>query len=198
MADVAGDEEGRGGVLGIEQEDVAFRLPPRVLHHHVPAAGGGAAPEVLGLVGEQVRLRLQGVLLARQARLLRLQDEMPALVEVDALGRRAAVALARSHRSLEHVIIAGGVGPSGVGRLDAKDAAQLGEEHLVVRALGAALARRPARDEILDVHARSPQLCRHRSKLARDRQGGYRYRQRLKSSAESMLVWRNLPFTVCA
>src|SRR5437588_740937 len=33
MADIACNDEGRCGMIGIEQEDVAFGLPSRILHH---------------------------------------------------------------------------------------------------------------------------------------------------------------------
>ena len=45
VADVAHHEERRRRVVGVEQEDVVFGLPARVLHHDVPAARRGPAAE---------------------------------------------------------------------------------------------------------------------------------------------------------
>ncbi len=106
MADVADDDEGRRRMIRIEQEDVSFRLLARVLHHHVPAARDAAAAESRR-APRQAAGAVPGMafFLARQARLLGLQDEGVLLVEVDALGRCRRIAVARAHGALEHVVV---------------------------------------------------------------------------------------------
>nr|WP_246685398.1 hypothetical protein [Methylobacterium sp. WL103] len=160
MADIAGDEEGRCHMLGIQQEDVAFRLAPGVLHHHVPALRGGPAPELFWFGGKPGELGggdlPRRVLRAGKARLLGFEDEVPAPVEVDAPGSRTAVARAQAHGALEGVVVAGGVAAGRLRSGYAEHVAELAEEHLVVRALRTALACGPAFDEALDVQTRLP------------------------------------------
>jgi hypothetical protein len=82
MAHIADDDEGRRGMIGIEQENVGFSLLARILHHHVPAARNAAAAEIRGLFDELMELPWNGFLLARQTGLLGFQDEGVLLVEI--------------------------------------------------------------------------------------------------------------------
>ena len=83
IADVADDDEGRGGVVGRQAEDIVLGLTPGVAHQHVPLAlrRGGR--------GGFVRLeqRALPVVAMRRPRLFGLQDEAAALVQVDPQGR---------------------------------------------------------------------------------------------------------------
>ena len=157
VAHIAGDDERRRGMVGVQKEYVAFGLLARVLHHHVTGRPAASLPEgfgVLGrLVGQQAQPIGNGVLGAREAGLFRLQDEGALLVEVDPLGRGQTVAAARSHGPLEDIIIVRALRARGFGAIHAEHVAEFRQEHLIVGALGAALARRPPTDEKLYVHA---------------------------------------------
>src|SRR5690606_31414463 len=90
------------------------------------------------------------------ARLFGLEDEAAALVQVDAQGGGEALRLAAADAALEHVVV---LGRRVAGRVRARQVqrpAQLGQEHLIVGAFGAAARLAPAGDEGLDVHARPP------------------------------------------
>lgn len=102
-------------MVSIEEEDIAFGLFARVLHHHVPAWRSAATAELFGFVGLQARLARQGVLGARQAGLLGLQNEGVPLVEVDTLRRGQGVAGAGANGALKHVVIVPDVSAGRVG-----------------------------------------------------------------------------------
>ena len=82
IADVADDDEGRGWMVGGQAEDIVLGLTPRVAHQHVPLALGR------GGRGGFVRLeqRSLAVVAVVGPRLLGLQDETAALVQVDPQG----------------------------------------------------------------------------------------------------------------
>ena len=88
--------------------------------------GGG------GLGGEFVRSGIGG------EALFGFVDEVAGFVEVDVVGRSAAVWVGAGDGTVEDVEIPRGVRRGGVRARDADDVAQLGEEHLVVCPLGSA------------------------------------------------------------
>lgn len=157
VSDVAGDDERRRGMIGVEQKDIALGLFPRILHHHVPTAAAAGTAQGFGLGGERQSLLVgDGVLGAGKPGLLGLQDEGVLLVEVDALGGGRVLAAARLHRALEDIVVPHRLAAGRIGPGHAQHVAELGQEHLIVGALRPALAGRPTLDELFDVHGDPP------------------------------------------
>ncbi len=137
------------GEFGIELDDVAD------IEHHQKGwtafVGGQMAGVILGLAtGAQ-----QGVVeLARfgaGADFLGLADEGAALVAVDEAVAGAAVAVVKDDAALENVGIVAGVFVGGLGFVDFQQLAEIGDEKLIVGALGA-VGVAPAGQEGVDVH----------------------------------------------
>ena len=149
MADIADDEEGRRLVGLRQQARIALALRAGVHHQCVPGAADGSAPELVGCEGEaHLPLDLLGAILDLP-RLLGLQHEAIALVEVHAPSGDGAVAGDFLHRALEDVIVLAGMArrirPGQVQRI-----AELAQEHGVIRPLLPAVPPLPPLYEVLD------------------------------------------------
>ena len=150
MAHVGHGDEGRAALGRGQGPDVALGLAFGAHHGAFPTCrvAGRRAPFALR-AAHLLRLRqgLGGVVLVRA--LFGLEDEAPALVQVDVAGGGGAVAVVEDDASLEDVGVLVVFGLGGFGPLDAEDGAEFGEEKLVVGAFGRARGPPPG-DECVD------------------------------------------------
>ncbi|MNS45412.1 hypothetical protein D3C72_778790 [compost metagenome] len=146
---VHNDDEGRPLVQGL---GVVLGLTLGVAHQGFERVGRRRGLASLAAEQGQLRLRVQRPARPALARLLGLQHEGAAPVAVDVAGVAAAVLMQELHRTLEAVVEV--AGPLVVRRRDADQAAQLGDEGLVV---GALADRRlgPAANEVVCIHGLS-------------------------------------------
>nr|WP_244878341.1 hypothetical protein [Brevundimonas vesicularis] len=139
-------------MVGGQAKDIVLGLAAGVTHQNVPAPLRRGGRD--GFIGvEEHRLTVWPV---GGARLFSLQNEAAALVEVDAQGGGQAFGLASLHAAFEDVVVGAGVVAGGVWPGQIQRFAQLGEEHLVVGALGAAASGLPALYEVLGIHVMPP------------------------------------------
>ena len=124
VADIDDNEKRRPAFRRRQRAGVTLGLAAGALHGVVEAPGGGAGLDLLGF-----------------------EHEVAALVAVDAAGGFAAVAVAEGDAALEDVGVVARVFACRVGRLDAEQAAEVGDEELVVGELGA-VGVLPAGEEV--------------------------------------------------
>ena len=149
IADIADDQERRPAMFRRQVLGIGLGLFARLAHGRDPgirAAFRRAGLGIAGLDPVQFRLGRVGLGASRLGALLGLQHECAALVEVDETGRDMAVAVMARHRTLENIVveIIGFGGRIGLGQV--QQGAQLIDEGLRVRTLGAA-GFLPALDE---------------------------------------------------
>ena len=160
-ADVGHDQERRGIVIVGQRQRIALRLQPGVFHQPVVTAARLARlRHGADRCAEQVEfgfgLRLFRGIVRRGLALLQLallgfEDEVIAFVEVDPLGALATVDRFGLHGRFELVIPQ----PHALrvrGRQPERDG-QLGQEHLVIGALGPAFLAEPFFEQLFDGHA---------------------------------------------
>ena len=128
VADIEDDEEGRPAFIGGQVAGVVFGLATGAQQGVVEPAGFGAGADFLGFA-----------------------DEAAASVAVDEAVAGAAVAVMKDDAALEDVGVVAGVFVGGLGWGDFQQGAEVGDEELVIGALGAA-GRPPAGEEGVDLH----------------------------------------------
>lgn len=101
---------------------VLERLVERVLHRDVPRG-------CVALRGAEACAGLVGTLLC-------LEDEVPALEQIDKADRLLSPFVRDGNRLLEDVRVAFGIGGGGVGRIDVEDLTEVDDERLRIRPLG--------------------------------------------------------------
>ncbi len=144
VPDVADQDEGWPAMFNRQRPSVVFRLAAGIQHQHVPGAACAAGATSGRFLAKQVRTT-DRLGTARLARLFCLQHEAVLLIEIDPPATRRSVRGALSDRSLEHVVVFGGVGGGRVGPLDAQHVTEFEQEGCIVGAFLAALAPLPAR-----------------------------------------------------
>ena len=128
VADIDDDQEGRAAFVGGQVAGVVFGLATGAQHGVVEHAGLEAGADFLDLA-----------------------DEGAAPVAVDEAVAGAAVAVVKDDAALEDVGVVAGVFVGRLWWLDFKQGAEVGDEKLVVGALGAA-GIAPAGEEGVDLH----------------------------------------------
>gem|GEM_PF-2992592 len=123
LADIDDDQERRPALVGRQRAGVAFGLAARPLQGVVETLAGDVEADLLGF-----------------------ENEMAALVAVDASVRRTAVTVAKTDPALEDVGVVAGIVARRVGGGDVEQPAEVGDEELVVGQLGT-VGRSPAGDE---------------------------------------------------
>jgi hypothetical protein len=120
VADIDDDQERRPALVGGQRASVAFGLAARPLQGVVETLAGSDEADLLGF-----------------------ENEMAALVAVDAPARRAAVAVAKADAALEDVGIVAAIVVCRVGGGDVEQPTEVGDEELIVGQLGT-VGRAPA------------------------------------------------------
>jgi hypothetical protein len=123
VADIDDDQERRPALVGGQRASVAFGLAARPLQSIVETLAGSDEADLLGF-----------------------ENEMAALVAVDAPARRAAVAVAKADAALEDVGIVAAIVVCRVGGGDVEQPTEVGDEELIVGQLGT-VGRAPAGDK---------------------------------------------------
>src|SRR5699024_8196994 len=139
VAHVHHHDERRPPFVAGQSAHVGFGLAAGAEHDVIPAPA--AAPAVAlaaqsAALGCRLRERFAGFL--RLDALLGFQHEAAAFVEVDVAARLGAVRVREEDGFLEYIGVALDLGARRIGAGHAEDAAELGEENLVVGPLGPA------------------------------------------------------------